>query len=41
MYSTSLGNSVITSTSCSRGRQKLRFQISRKVKTEGDRGVKL
>lgn len=38
MYSTSLGNSVTTSTSCSRGRQKLRFQISRKVRTERDRG---
>lgn len=42
MYSTSLGNSVMTSTSCSRGRQKLRFQISRKVRTarDGDRGFK-
>lgn len=37
MYSTSLGNSVMTSTSCSRGRQKLRFQISRKVRTARDR----
>lgn len=37
MYSTSLGNSVMTSTSCSRGRQKLRFQISRKVRTVRDR----
>lgn len=42
MYSTSLGNSVMTSTSCSRGRQKLRFQISRKVRTarDGDRDYK-
>lgn len=42
MYSTSLGNSVMTSTSCSRGRQKLRFQISRKVRTarDGDRDCK-
>lgn len=38
MYSTSLGNSVMTSTSCSRGRQKLRFQISRKVRTAIDQG---
>lgn len=38
MYSTSLGNSVMTSTSCSRGRQKLRFQISRKVRTARERG---
>lgn len=37
MYSTSLGNSVMTSTSCSRGRQKLRFQISRKVRTARDK----
>lgn len=40
MYSTSLGNSVMTSTSCSRGRQKLRFQISRKVRTARDRDCK-
>lgn len=42
MYSTSLGNSAMTSTSCSRGRQKLRFQISRKLRTarDGDRDCK-
>lgn len=39
MYSTSLGNSVMISTSCSRGRQKLRFQISLKVRTARDRGA--
>lgn len=38
MYSTSLGNSAMTSTSCSSGRQKLRFQISLKVRTARDRG---
>lgn len=39
MYSTSLGNSVMISTSCSRGRQKLRFQMSLKVRTARDRGA--
>lgn len=39
MYSTSLGNSVMISTSCSRGRQKLRFQISLKVRTARDQGA--
>lgn len=38
MYSTSSGNSAMTSTSCSSGRQKLRFQISLKLTTARDQG---